>query len=351
MADEYVKETDKNDRDKPVPPPTKRIENVAGQIQNDKLEPTFSIEDRSTVAHHITPSADQKIDPEFYNALNSLEHGLVALGKSQNTDLNDPLIKRVCGMMIEVAEQAASIDPMPDAIRTKLESCSGRFADLSGKYMDRIEKGLSPMLGAQPNKDDERRLNEFGGILASLNQAATVLMNNAGTFKFSSNTFIRLQGLVDRTRHLDEQILHIATKKGYDIKSLDDALKMAEEEGNDYLFSISDVAQEKLISAMKEECTQLLADVKAIIAEASDKAQTINKNSTQKLLALKQELAAFEKKFVSKLTEKRMRDKMKAEVIVLAFFLKNPSALTTKRVDEIGNEINKIKWQAYPRFT
>lgn len=136
------------------------------------------------------------------------------------------------------------------------------------------------------------------------------------------------------------------------MQDIDDAAHMAEAEGEGYNFVVYDKDQEKLISSMKQDGDQLLSGIREMCRDNFGKKLATDRTMAMgKLSEKKHELAVFEKKYVKKLHEKKLRDKMKAEIMVLAYLLKNPTSLTLKRVDEISSEINKIKWQTFPRFT
>ena len=334
--------------------PVNGVHKNDGVSKDAKAQPPagqLDIQDRTIIDRDIPPTSD-KTDPQLEPDIENIDKALAMLSRPKNPDMNPVLIAKVSDGFVKIIDEAKASTYLPDRIKIKIDSVSMRFVTFSRKVKTTADERLEHIVSVKPDKDGERELNELSDILARLYRAEERLLASADHLGLTSATLTGVKENIDQGRKLEEKIFHIATLKGYKLQSLDDASHMAEEEGAEFSFTVYDKDQEKLLSAMKLKANELLTAVKEFCSQDLSKQLTLNRTSVlRKLSEKKHDLALFEQQFVKKLHEKKLRDKLKAEVIVLAYLLKNPASLTTKRVNEISDEINKIKWQTFPRFT
>ena len=277
---------------------------------------------------------------------------MVALNRPKTPDFNPALILRVCDSALRLMQEVKAHGPLPDKMHAIFEAGSNSFLDLSRKYRVRIHEELDLMTSKDRSIEREKEINDLSALLAKLYQVEEYLRVNASTFELSSATVQKIQLNVDEGRGLEERLIHVATKKGYTLNDVDSASKMAEEESNEYNFMVTSPEQQKILTELKQKCDKLLTEIRDIFETARQKNVRLDEFTSRKMLSeKKRDLAFLERQYIRKLREKRLRNKLKAEVIVLAYLLKNPSSLTYARIDEIKDEINKIKWQTMPGYS
>lgn len=304
--------------------------------------------DSTKIDKDVRPLKDDIIDPQLEKDIINKDRSLAVMLRLKEPDCNVELVARFTSEYMQIIEKANAVHVLPERLCARLEAAALKFASLSDRYKEVILRRLDRILADMTNKGDENELNGYSRIITRLYRVEGTLLDSKGKFKLSSRTVSRLQSAADLSRQMEEKIIHIATKKDYVLNDLDSAAGAAEEESNGYTFNVFDRDQEKILTQLKEGCARLLADIEDVIRGDEERKTTLDLTSVKtKLLEKKRELTFLVRQFIRKIKEQKLRDKMKAEAIVLAYLLKHPSSLTFKRLEDIRNEINKIKWTTF----
>lgn len=329
---------------------------VTGSVPRDQASAPaadqLDIHDKTTIDKDIPPAPDEKVNPQIDFDFDNVDKALLMSARPATPNTNRFFVNKLCEGFDNVLNEVESLPAIPEKLKIKIDTTAAHFLQLSKKYKAHIDTRLEGITVKKANKEGDEELNELSEILARLYRIEEKLKSRAHIFGLTSSTVAMIDLNIDESRKLEEKVIHIATLKGYSLQDIDDAARAAEEESDGYSFTVYDNDQEKLLSAMKQQANQLLTEIRAFCREDFSRQLTLDRTSAmRKLSEKKHDLAIFEQEYVKKLHEKKLRDKMKAEIIVLAYLLKNPASLTLKRVSEITDEINKIKWQTFPRFT
>ena len=307
------------------------------------------IKDKTRISGNIPKIHNEKQLAQIEADVANIDKAFAMLNRPAKPDLNPSLIGRACGSYTDLVAELKAFGPLPDNVHIKFESATRRFLVWSGKCMKAAGERLDVLLTQEKNKDREKEINELSGIFSKLYRTEEYLWQNASELQLSTDIVESLKESIAEDRKFDEKLIHIATMKGYSLKDVDSAAKMAEEEGNEYKFVLHDVEQEKLLTTLKKKCADLLADLLQFYKDEVEVKVSLRDALTKMRLAeKKRDLAVIEKTYIRKLHDRKLRNKLKAEVIVLAYLLKNPTSLNSKRIDDVKSEINKIRWQMSP---
>jgi hypothetical protein len=348
MVDEFL--VQKDEQDKPASKVMGRTPDDPAR-QKDDQDNYFS-KDTATLSGSAG-AAVEAMPPKEQQSLSEANNDMLSAVRSN--DLPTPeKVTDVCEKAIPLVERCTKYE-MPEIASIRMDNLGLNSTKLHEKIKHYFSKRIEEINQAAYSKDNEKELNRINRSLNALYRLQHILTRHADHFRLLLSTVSRLQKSMEEERIQVDRILHVANIKDYIISDLDSSAKMEEDEGSS-AFMVNDTKQSKLITQMKAHFSELIADLSQITADFSsalsdkmdEQGENIRTMSDQKLKDAMRETAYFEKKFIKSISDKKLQQKLKAEMTVLAYLIKHPNVLSKGRLADIRDAINKIKWQAMP---
>jgi hypothetical protein len=328
-----------------------RVASVQGSISGTVVEKS---EDQPAAIPTISASGATQTstvsDPKLLKELETLSTGLAIAAKTpKDTIENTQWAPINCSQFLSVITHIAGRGVRTVEERAAVNKVSSQFIELSSKekayYMGRLE-----VLKKEPTSDaNEKEINDIKKALDSISQAEQFLLSNRQALGLSNETIGKLMLAIHETGDVAEKIIEVAIAKNYKINSPDSTLKELED-GHDTMFEVTGLDEEKTLNALKNDFNKLIQTILNDIKNNNLEQKELDDAAYKKISSeRRRELATIEKKYFQKLTDSRLKQKLKAIIIHLGFIIKYPSSLTSQRVETFRDEVNKIKWQTMQR--
>jgi uncharacterized spore protein YtfJ len=281
-----------------------------------------------------------------------------AMQSAPNEDKFHAAAQRLDHLLKQVRQQGAPSKPVKGAATGSV----GIYVKKQHVYTADREALTMVLKDAPASAENASQLNQISHnteISATLTASITESAFDP-ILEVPQETLVQLHENIAAEQNLAVTIIQVAQEKGYKLDNFTQLASIAGVGGgsggtssseNAGVIVLADQKQEFIMYSLKHEFTRILQDVIDKIVENRKENERLDELASKKALEKKayeqkmDELKQIDKKYVASLQDKKLADKLHANIIAASYMLKNPEQLSRSLIEDIMDEVNKIKWQ------
>jgi len=227
---------------------------------------------------------------------------------------------------------------------------------VAGAVIDDSKKMMSKLT----NMEDAKKAKENAYYTEVVENGNTCAIETLSREEYSAD--IEAEGIVENAKSVSNEIktaalslIQVAEAKGYKLDNFAQLASIAGVVGGGSaeteVITATDVVQFNALSKVQKALSDLFAEVSNMLRENREENGKLDEASAKRSLEKKMdELKQIEREFIKTLQENKsqnikLENKLHAEITALSYLVQNPGQITQKLVDDIINEVKKIKLQ------
>jgi hypothetical protein len=222
---------------------------------------------------------------------------------------------------------------------------------------DKKVKEFTKIVSVKKDAPDitEKELNDVGSDVGVLAEVHAMDKQDITEVKAPNELVKSIGQSTEELSALASDVIKIAEAKGYKLDNFAQLASIAgivSGEGTETeVVTVTDIGQFNALIKVQKALSNLFTEVSNMLMENREKNRKLDEASAKITLENKRdELKQIEREFIKTLQEKqsqniKLENKLHAEITALSYLLQNPGQITQKLVDDIINEVKKIKLQ------